>query len=134
MFAEIESQRMFIDSIMLYIIAGLFVLFHLGYCSYFTNKYLRYKKIGQEEADSTHNILKQLNQFDKRPLSTNNIRPMLHRNTSAVKPSNSVTHKVNEKEMDGVKYRNLAESPSGSITSSNVNVQSKLNQKNNIKY
>lgn len=132
--SNMDSQRSAIDFIMLYIIAGLFTAFHLVYITYFIFKYLRYSKIGKEEGDINENEkVKPIEH--KRPILANNFKPS-SRITSSVKPSPNIVTKVNEKEMDGVKYRNLTESPSGSITGSNMNVQTKLSQQqtNNMKY
>ena len=99
-------------------------------------KYLRYKDYLRYHEKSNH-----INSVEKNPITTNNIKPII-KHTSSVKPTNVVTAKQNEIEIDGVKYRNLTESPSGSVTSSSLNmkqqtdpnVKAKMLLKNNIKY
>jgi hypothetical protein len=106
---------------------------------------LRYKDISKEivkeETKFNHEKTNHVNLIEKNPITTNSIKPII-KHTSSVKPTDVIIAKQNEKEIDGVKYRNLNESPSGSVTSSSLNmkhqadlnVKAKMLQKNNIKY
>jgi hypothetical protein len=119
---------------MLYIIAGLFVCFHIVYTAYFIKKYLRFKKIEKKSEkhknkNKTNNNLKEKKQI---PNNNNNNNNSINNNSKPIHKNNQLNNFIikNEKENDGVKYRNLTESPNGS----NLNIKPKINQKISEKY
>jgi len=121
---------------MLYIIAGLFVLFHIAYTAYFIKKYLRFKKI-EKKSEKHKNKNKAINNNlkEKKPIPNNNNNNNSINNNSKPIHKNNVNQLnnfiiKNEKENDSVKYRNLTESPNGS----SLNIKPKINQKISEKY
>ena len=125
---------------MLYVIAGLFVVFHIFYTAYFIKKYLRFKKLEKKsekmKKKKLNNNLKgkkqiHINKTNNINTITTSIMDITTNNNSNNKIiKNQSNHFVakNQKEIS-VKYRNLTESPD----SSNSNLKSKINQNNNLK-
>ena len=102
------NDRNRIDNILFYIIAGLFIGFHIVYIMYFLYKFLRYKKLEDPQERKKSDDVELGSTKDERIVSANQVRPSIATPT----PQNKGQLAINGE----VKYRNLVESPNNSVS------------------